>query len=192
MGSGPPTPPPPSAATFESASESELAGSLPAASNLGPPTLPAPLAAKGEASSRGHASLTARGASGGLSCGPFASATDICANAWLAPQRLLVASSTVIAGSADPSSTTRTDLSTGGGSHGRSTVGSPPVSPAPSAPPSGSSGAAAAGGSGLALSGFLTLAGLLLLAAPRAMRRLRLSSQPWLTACFALIPERPG
>jgi hypothetical protein len=49
-----------------------------------------------------------------------------------------------------------------------------------------------ASGSGTALSIFLTLAGLLLMAAPRAMRRLRLSCQPWLTACFVLIPERPG
>jgi len=40
--------------------------------------------------------------------------------------------------------------------------------------------------------GFLTLIGLLLLAAPRAMRRLRLSCEPWLTAFFVLIPERPG
>jgi hypothetical protein len=48
------------------------------------------------------------------------------------------------------------------------------------------------GGSGMGLSTFLTLAGLLLLGAPRAMRRLRLSCEPWLTACFVLIPERPG
>jgi hypothetical protein len=83
--------------------------------------------------------------------------------------------------------------SASGGGRGGSGVGSPPVSPAPSPPsaPSGASGSAA-GSSGLGLSGFLTLAGLLLLGAPRAMRRLRLSCQPWLTACFVLIPERPG
>jgi hypothetical protein len=81
---------------------------------------------------------------------------------------------------------------TGGGGHGGgSAVENPPVSPGPGPAPSGASGAAA-GGSGLALSGFLTLAGLLLLGAPRAMRRLRLSCEPWLTACFVLIPERPG
>jgi hypothetical protein len=83
---------------------------------------------------------------------------------------------------------------TGGGHDGGVPVEShAPVSPTPGpAGPGGASGGSAAGGSGLALSGFFTLAGLLLLAAPRAMRRLRLSCQPWLTACFALIPERPG
>jgi hypothetical protein len=78
-----------------------------------------------------------------------------------------------------------------GGGHGGSAVGNPPVGPTPSPAPGGASGSAA-GASGLALSGFLTLAGLLLLGAPRAMRMLRLSCQPWRTACFALIPERPG
>ena len=78
-----------------------------------------------------------------------------------------------------------------GGGHGGSAAGNPPVSPPPGPAPSGASGSAT-GASGLALSGFLTLAGLLLLGAPRAMRRLRLSCQPWLTACFVLIPERPG
>ncbi len=83
--------------------------------------------------------------------------------------------------------------SASGGGHGGSGAGTPPVGPAPSPPsaPSGASGSAA-GSSGLGLSGFLTLAGLLLLGAPRAMRRLRLSCQPWRTACFVLIPERPG
>jgi hypothetical protein len=78
------------------------------------------------------------------------------------------------------------------GGHGSSAVVRLPVSPAPGPSPSGVSGGAAAGTSGLALSGFLTLAGLLLMAAPRALRRLRLSCQPWRTACFVLIPERPG
>ncbi len=64
--------------------------------------------------------------------------------------------------------------------------------PGPGPAPSGVSGGAAAGGSGVAFSGFVTLAGLLLLAAPRALRRLRLSFRPWLTAFFVLIPERPG
>jgi hypothetical protein len=79
-----------------------------------------------------------------------------------------------------------------GGGHGSSAVGSPPVDPAPGSAPSGVAGGSAMGGSGLSISGFLTLAGLLLLAAPRAMRRLRLLCEPWLTACFVLIPERPG
>jgi outer membrane biosynthesis protein TonB len=84
----------------------------------------------------------------------------------------------------------RADPPSGGG-HGGSAVGNAPVTPAPGPAPGGASGSGA-GASGLALSTFLTLAGLLLLGAPRAMRRLRLSCQPWLTACFVLIPERPG
>ncbi|HEV7162607.1 MAG TPA: hypothetical protein VGN25_05060 [Solirubrobacteraceae bacterium] len=64
--------------------------------------------------------------------------------------------------------------------------------PGPGPAPSGVSGGAATGGSGVAFSGFVTLAGLLLLAAPRALRRFRLSCRPWLTAFFVLIPERPG
>ncbi len=79
-----------------------------------------------------------------------------------------------------------------GGGHGSSAVGSPPVTPAPGSAPSGVSGGSAMGGSGLSVAGFLTLAGLLLMGAPRAMRRLRLSCWPALTACFVLIPERPG
>jgi translation initiation factor IF-2 len=80
---------------------------------------------------------------------------------------------------------------TGGG---HSVVSAPLGSSTPGPQPGGSSGGASAGGGGggLATSGFLSLAGLLLLAAPRAMRRLRLLCQPWRTACFALIPERPG
>ncbi len=81
----------------------------------------------------------------------------------------------------------------GAEAHGRTAVMTPPASPTPSPQPSGASGAGSAGGGGgLALSGFLSLAGLLLLAAPRAMRRLRLLCRPWRAACFALIPERPG
>jgi hypothetical protein len=76
---------------------------------------------------------------------------------------------------------------------GGSAVGSrPPTSPAPSPVPGGASGGSAPGGSGLALSAFLTLAALLRLAPSRAMRRLRLLCEPRLTACFVLIPERPG
>jgi hypothetical protein len=67
-----------------------------------------------------------------------------------------------------------------------------PAGQAPGPAPAGVAGGSAAGASGFAFSAFVTLAGLLLLAAPRAMRRLRLSCQPWRTASFALIPERPG
>jgi hypothetical protein len=71
---------------------------------------------------------------------------------------------------------------------GRSGVPSP--SPAPAGGSAG--GSAGGGGSGGGLTGFITLLGLLLLAAPRALRRLRLRCEPWLTAFFVLIPERPG
>jgi outer membrane biosynthesis protein TonB len=65
--------------------------------------------------------------------------------------------------------------------------------PAPGPAPGGASGVAAGGGgAGVGLSGFLTFALLLALAAPRAMRRLRLACLPWRTAFFVLIPERPG
>ena len=68
-----------------------------------------------------------------------------------------------------------------------------PGGPGPSPAPGGTAGGSAAGGSGgVALGAFLSLAALLRLAPSRAMRRLRLSCEPWLTACFALIPERPG
>jgi hypothetical protein len=81
---------------------------------------------------------------------------------------------------------------TGGGGH--SVVSAPPGNSTPGPQPGGGSGGASSGGGGggLATSGFLSLAGLLLLAAPRAMRRLRLLCRPWRIACFALIPERPG
>jgi outer membrane biosynthesis protein TonB len=78
------------------------------------------------------------------------------------------------------------------GGHGGSAVVRPPAGPAPGPAPSGVSGGSSAGASGLALSAYLTLAGLLLLGGPRAMRRLRLSCEQWRAACFVLIPERPG
>jgi hypothetical protein len=90
------------------------------------------------------------------------------------------------------------DLVTGtaraGAPAGGSPGGSRPIvpSPAPAPAPSGAFGGAAPGGAGIALSGFPTFAGHLLRGAPLAMRRLRLSFQPWLTAFFVLIPERPG
>jgi hypothetical protein len=80
------------------------------------------------------------------------------------------------------------DADSGYGSSGGSRSTSPPPGPAPG----GAFGGSATGGSGMAISGFFSLAGLLRRAAPRAMRRLRLSCQPWLTAFFVLIPERPG
>ncbi|MEA2199460.1 MAG: hypothetical protein QOI89_56 [Solirubrobacteraceae bacterium] len=76
------------------------------------------------------------------------------------------------------------------GAHGtgrsRAPLGSVPV-PMPGGVP-----ASAAGAFGAAVAVLLALAGLLLLAVPRALRRLRLSAAPWLGAAFVLIPERPG
>jgi hypothetical protein len=131
--------------------------------------------------------------SGGASCkvsslqGPM---TETCSEAWLGTQRLISATGRI-------DSTTSLRRSTAGGATGGGGGGftgpSHPVSPPPGPAPSGASGASGAGGgSGPAPSAFLTLAGLLLLAAPRALRRLRLSCEPWLTAFFVLIPERPG
>jgi hypothetical protein len=79
-----------------------------------------------------------------------------------------------------------------GGRSGDSPGGSSPIGPPSEPTPSGTFGGAAGGGSGSALSGVPTFAGHLLPGAPLAMRRLRLSFQPWLTAFFVLIPERPG
>ena len=64
-------------------------------------------------------------------------------------------------------------------------------SPAPSPGQGGVSGSTAAA-SGLACSTFLTLTGLLLLGAPRTMRRLRVCREPWRAAPFVPIPARPG
>jgi hypothetical protein len=114
-----------------------------------------------------------------------------CTTGWLAARVLLAASPATLAGVA----VSWSDPSTGapaGASHDNSVRGSHPATPTPGPAPSGASSGAAVGGSGLAPSAFLTLIGLLLLAAPRAMRRLRLSCEPWLTAFFVLIPERPG
>jgi outer membrane biosynthesis protein TonB len=64
----------------------------------------------------------------------------------------------------------------------------------PSSPGSGSGGgggSAAGSGSGSASSASSTLVDVLLQAAPRAMRRLRLAQPSWRTSFFVLIPERP-
>ncbi|MCW3056640.1 MAG: hypothetical protein JWO21_609 [Solirubrobacterales bacterium] len=114
-----------------------------------------------------------------------------CGSGWLTAQRVLSGSPIGFAGAAASLALVGDGPPPGGG-HGGSAVGNPPVSPANGSAPSGASGGSAMGPSGLALSGFLTLAGLLLLGAPRAMRRLRLSCEPWRIGCFVLIPERPG
>ena len=108
----------------------------------------------------------------------------------LGAQRLLPPSQAGLASAVAPGTDASGDTRTGHGGDGSG--GEPPTNPMPGPAPSGAASGSAPSGSGLALSGSLSLAGLLLLAAPRAMRRLRLSCEPQLTACFVLIPERPG
>jgi hypothetical protein len=135
--------------------------------------------------------LTAAQRAEDLSCqlsGLSGSATDNCTASWSGTESFTSASAAIAAGS---TSTTGSDGTPGGG-YGGSTGATRTVVPPPGPAPSGAFGGAAAGGSGIALSGFFTLAGLLLMSAPLAMRRLRLSCRPWLTAFFVLIPERPG
>ena len=117
------------------------------------------------------------------------SASEGCPAGLLGTQRLASAPSVALAAGA---AIARSGQSPPGNGHGGSEGGGHPTGPTPGPAPSGASGGAAAGGSGGAFSAFFTLAGLLLLAAPLAMRRLRLASRPWLTAFFVLIPERPG
>jgi hypothetical protein len=129
--------------------------------------------------------LTAAQRAAELSCqlsGLSGPATDNCAVAWPGAQSFATGSGT-LAAAAGASTGTGAPPGGGYGSSGGGRTVIPPPGPTPGG---------AIGGSGIALSGFFTLAGLLLLAAPLAMRRLRLSCQPWLTAFFVLIPERPG
>jgi DNA polymerase-3 subunit gamma/tau len=126
-----------------------------------------------------------------LSCqlsGLSGSASGDCTARWYATEGLASASATFVAGATPTTGSGAPPAGGYGGSSGGSRTMEPPPGPAPS----GAFGGSAAGGSGIALSGFFTLAGLLLMAAPLAMRRLRLSCRPWLTAFFVLIPERPG
>jgi hypothetical protein len=134
--------------------------------------------------------LTAAQRAADLSCQlsglPGPSAGE-CATALAGEQRLPASTATLVGVPA----TTGTGAPPGGGYSG-STGASRSAAPPPGPAPSGAFGGSSPGGAGGALSGFFTLAGLLLLAGPRAMRRLRLSCRPWLTAFFVLIPERPG
>jgi hypothetical protein len=170
---------------------------------LTPPTAPTARATEQQAPATpaagedgGHATLTAAQRAGSLSCELSAlggRSTDNCTAGWLGAKRVL-STTTVsfvrLAGSL--AAVSGGGLPPSGGHGGGSAGGNAPVSPTPGPAPSGASGAAVGGGGGVAPSAFLSLAGLLLLAAPRAMRRLRLSCRPLLTACFVLIPERPG
>jgi outer membrane biosynthesis protein TonB len=190
----------PGAAPTAPVTEQPAEGSLSplSAPQIGSPGGPSATSAAGPASVGAPAGMTVAQRAGHLSCGLSTlggRTTDNCAIGWLDTPRFLSASPVGFATAAGSLAAT-TARSPAGGGHGGSSVESPPSSPAPGqAPgsaPGGASGGSATGASGLALSGFLTLAGLLLLGAPRAMRRLWLSCQPWLTACFVLIPERPG
>ncbi|HEX4114588.1 MAG TPA: hypothetical protein VHY18_01785 [Solirubrobacteraceae bacterium] len=72
-----------------------------------------------------------------------------------------------------------------------STVENHPSAPGSGFGGGGSGGSAAGGGSGSASSASSTLVDVLLQAAPRAMRRLRLAQPSLRTSFFVLIPERP-
>jgi hypothetical protein len=114
------------------------------------------------------------------------SATNDCTAGWLSDQAFLSPSSEDFPSGTRPRTVPPAD------GYGGPVGGSHPVEPPPGPSPGGSVGGSATGASGIALSGFFTHASLLLLAAPRSMRRLRLACQPWRTAFFVLIPERPG
>jgi hypothetical protein len=141
-----------------------------------------------------HGGMTSAQRAGGFSCELSqlgGKLTDNCAVGWLGAPRFVSVEPTglVTAASSLVAATLAGSPSDGG--HGGAAVSSPPVGPAPSPAPGGAAGAAT-GASGVApLSTFLTLAGLLLLGAPRVLRRLRLSCEPWLAGCFVLVPERP-
>lgn len=143
-----------------------------------------------------HAGMTPVERAGGFSCvlsQLSGQLTDNCTAGWLGVARFAATgtpSGLVTAASSLVAATIAGTPSEGG--HGGIAISSPPVGPAPSSPSPGGAAGAATGGSGVApLSTFLTLAGLLLLGAPRVLRRLRLSCEPWLAGCFVLVPERP-
>ena len=120
--------------------------------------------------------------------------TDGCAGGWLrvagplVPGGVSLAAVAAALGAAAAGGGVVSDDRNGTAGGGR------PMPPIPGPAPGGASGGVAggAGGAGIGLSGFLAFAALLGLAAPRAMRRLRLACLPCRTAFFVLIPERPG
>lgn len=116
---------------------------------------------------------------------------DHCEGGWMA---MVAAQRYPVSAAASAVAVSLGAAATGGGDDGDSAGGGRPLTPSPGPAPGGAGGGVAAGGgSGSGgLIGFLTLAGLLLLAAPHVLRRLRLSGRPYRTAFFVLIPERPG
>jgi hypothetical protein len=158
----------------------------------------------GEATVHDTTHKTAAQQAGRLSCelstlsGPL---TQNCAAGWLGTPMLNSQAATSSSGA--PTLGVPPSSSGPGGGGGAGALGNRPATPAPGGSTSngtaggaaggaGAGGVGGSGGGGLGLSAFLTIAGLLLLAAPHAMRRLRLSCLPWRTAFFVLIPERPG
>jgi len=176
----------------------DAAGELPTAGAEAPigseATASVVLALEQVTAGNASARTSARRRAESLRCGLLSldrSSSEGCAGGWLDPQQTVSApgAGLVTAATSWPSSAT---AAKGDGGRGATAVSNGLLG-SPSGPaPSGAAGASAVGGSGVAPSAFLTLAGLLLLAAPRAMRRLRLSCQSWRTAFFVLIPERPG
>jgi hypothetical protein len=194
--SGPTTGPQAAAAPSTASTPATATPSVLVASLMTPPTgsEPGEPPTASTALSGASTHLTAAQRAVELSCqlsGLAGSATDNCTASWLSNQPLLATSpgALVIATPARVSAPAGDGSDGSGGSYGGGTRSFiPPPGPAPS----GAVGGSAAGGAGVGPSGFFTLAGQLRLAGPRAMRRLRLSSKPWLTAFFVLIPERPG
>ncbi len=104
-----------------------------------------------------------------------------------------VSSVSTILATIDSSPTAITAVAHSGSQDGGSAVENHPSAPIPGSGSGGAGGgSAAAGGSGSTSSAASTLVGVLLQAAPRAMRRLRLAQLSWRTSFFVLIPERPG
>lgn len=189
-------------ATSTAAAHTDVTGE-PQAALLQAPTSP-PTAGGAEAQDSATPAIVAVGARAAMTAarqaGPLgcdlaalgARTSDNCTVGWLGGKRVLA--SVLVASPAVSVLAAAAVGFSGERGHGDSAMGNAPISPAPGPAPGGASGASVGGGApgGVALSIFLTLAGLLLLGGPRAMRRLRLSCEPWLTACFVLIPERPG
>jgi hypothetical protein len=142
-----------------------------------------------------RAGVAGRGGASGFGCeltGLGASNADNCTAGLLAITREPAAAATGAIVTAVSSLVVDSTASAPPGGHGGSALGGQPLTPAPAPAPGGASGAATGGGAPAGgVSVFLTLAGLLLLGAPRAMRRLGLSFEPWLAGCFVLIPEHP-
>jgi hypothetical protein len=159
-------------------------------------TMPAAASHGGTFSGTGASAVPVGGSRPGATsrCGPAGAEDRLiggCGAGAARPPTFLVA---LPFGQASAAIVSRDGLAAGGAptaARGGSAADGAPGSVAPSPAPGGITGPAAAA-SGLALSTFLTLAGLLLLGGPRVMRLLRLFSEPWCSARFVLMPERPG